>query len=69
MTAWSLTFAVHSTLWLGLAWLLSRLAPRMHPRTRETIWYTAIGASLIGPSVLALGPGAVDSLWRLALCG
>ena len=49
MTAWLFTFLVHSTLWCGLAWLGLRLFPRTHARLRETIWYTALAASIITP--------------------
>ncbi len=51
MTAWLLTFLIHSTLWCGAAWLGLRLFPGAHARLRETIWHTALAASLITPTV------------------
>ena len=64
MTAWLFTFLVHSTIWCGVAWLGLRFFPRTHARTRETIWYTVLAASLITPTVhtLTLPDSAV---WRL----
>ncbi len=61
---WLLAFLVHSTLWLSLAWLWTRLRPGMHARVREMIWYTAIAASRITPTVQALAP-AEAAFWRL----
>jgi Zn-dependent protease with chaperone function len=69
MMAWVLEFLLQSTLWLGLAGLSTRMLPRLHPQTRETIWYTAILASLIGPTVHILNPGGVASLWTLSVPG
>ncbi|WP_420448446.1 M56 family metallopeptidase [Candidatus Palauibacter sp.] len=64
MTAWLLAFLVHSTLWCGVAWLGLRLFPRTHPRLKETIWYTALAASLLTPTARALtSPEA--AVWRL----
>lgn len=54
MTMWLFTFLVHSTLWCGAAWLGLRLFPRTRARVRETIWYTALAASLITPTVHSL---------------
>ena len=67
MTLWLLSFLVHSTLWLGAAWLGMRLAPDLHPRTRETVWYTAIAVSLITPTLHAVGPHQFAGLWVLPL--
>ena len=62
--AWLLAFLVHSTLWCGIAWLGLRLFPRTHPRLKETIWYTAIAASLITPTARTfVSPEA--AIWRL----
>ena len=64
MTSWLLTFAVHSTLWCGLAWLGLRLFPAVSARLRETIWYVALAASLITPTTHALiSPDS--AVWRL----
>ena len=64
MTAWLLTFVVHSTLWCGLAWLGLRLFPGIRARLRETIWYTALAASLVTPTVHSvISPDS--AAWRL----
>lgn len=67
MTAWLISFLVHSSLWLGLAWFLTLLFTSMHARTREAIWYTAIVASLLVPSIHALAPASFASLWTLPI--
>ena len=63
---WLFTFLVHSTLWLGLAWLSVRLFPGIHARVRETIWCTALAASLITPTVHALN-SPESAVWRVAV--
>jgi len=64
MTSWLLTFAVHSTLWCGLAWLSLRLFPAVRARLRETVWHMALAASLITPTAHALiSPDS--AIWRL----
>lgn len=66
MIGWIVAFLVHSTLWLGLAWLWTRLRPSTSARIRETVWYTAIAASLITPTVQTFAsPGS--TLWNLPL--
>lgn len=69
MIEWLFEFSLHSTLWLGAAGGAVRLAPTLRPRTRETIWYTAIVASLVAPSVHALVPESVTSFWTLGIPG
>ena len=65
MTVWLFTFLVHSTLCCGFAWLCLRLS-RPHARLRETIWYTALAASLVTPTVHTLiSPESV--IWRLPM--
>ena len=63
MTSWLLAFVVHSTLWCGTAWLSLRLIPAARARLRETIWHTALAASLVTPTVHSLtSPGS--AVWR-----
>lgn len=69
MSTWLLAFFLHSTLWFGLAWLSTRLLPKMHPQTRETVWYTAIAASLVTPSVHLMGSGSLQTFWNLTFPG
>ena len=66
MTAWLFTFLVHSTLWCGIAWLGLRLFPRTHARLRETIWYTALAASIITPVGHTL-ISPESAIWRLPM--
>lgn len=66
MTVWLLTFLVHSTLWCGLAWLILRLFPRTHARLRETIWYTALAASLITPVARTVN-SQQSAVWQLRM--
>ncbi|MDE2805936.1 MAG: M56 family metallopeptidase [Gemmatimonadota bacterium] len=66
MTVWLLTFLVHSTLWCGMAWLILRLFPRTHARLRETIWYTALAASLITPVARAVN-SQQSAVWQLRM--
>jgi beta-lactamase regulating signal transducer with metallopeptidase domain len=67
MIQWLLAFLLHSTLWLGLAWVLVRSIPKLRPRLREALWHTALLASLIGPSVQSFGPESVGKLWQISL--
>ncbi|MAG30845.1 MAG: hypothetical protein CL908_08150 [Deltaproteobacteria bacterium] len=64
MIGWIVAFLVHGTLWLGATWLWLRLRPGTHARTRETMWFTAIVASLLTPTLQSFV--APDSaLWRV----
>lgn len=67
MTTWLLAFLLHSTLWLGLAWLSTRTARRMAPQTREAIWYTAMVASLVTPSIQLMASDSFPLLWHLGI--
>jgi beta-lactamase regulating signal transducer with metallopeptidase domain len=67
MIAWLLAFLLHSSFWLGLAWLFTRLRPQMHPRVRETLWHTALLACLITPTAQALAPQGSSSFWAVSL--
>lgn len=67
MISWLLAFSIHSTLWLGLAWVIVRLRPQMHARVRETLWHTAIAASLIAPTAQTLAPDGAASFWALPI--
>lgn len=69
MSFWLFAFLLHSTLWFSVAWLLTRSRKKMHPASRETVWYTAIVVSLVTPSVHVLGPGDLSSFWQLTLPG
>ena len=64
MTSWLLTFLVHSTLWCGFAWLSLRLFSVTRARLRETIWHTALAASLITPTIHSL-ISPESAVWRL----
>ncbi|MCY4397931.1 MAG: M56 family metallopeptidase [Gemmatimonadetes bacterium] len=63
---WLYTFLVHSTLWCGLAWLSLHLLRGTHARLRETVWYMALAASLITPTVhSATSPDS--AFWQLPM--
>lgn len=66
MTAWLFSFLIHSTLWCGVAWLGLRLFPGATARLRETIWYTALAASLITPTVHTI-TAQESAIWRLPM--
>ena len=66
MTAWLFTFLIHSTLWCGVAWLGLRLFPRTRARLRETIWHTALAASLITPTVHSV-TSSDSAVWQLPM--
>lgn len=51
MGPWLLTYLVHSTVWLGVAWFALRLRPGSAPRSREAIWKTAMLGSLVSPTL------------------
>lgn len=57
LIGWLLTYALHSTIFLGAAWLLAGRA-KSHP-VREVIWKTALFGGFLtatGQTVLALNP-------------
>ncbi|MAT16170.1 MAG: hypothetical protein CMJ46_12980 [Planctomyces sp.] len=57
-----LTYLLHSTLTLGLVWLLLRSRLRHHPAVTETLWKFAAIAPIV---TVALQMGMLDNHWRL----
>jgi Zn-dependent protease with chaperone function len=65
--AWLLTYLLHSTLFLGLAWLLARGPLRRRPALEEAAWRFALVAALVTASVqLASGREPLAGRWGLA---
>lgn len=65
--AWLLTYALHSTLFLGLAWLVSRRLAQRMPAVEEAVWRFALVAGLVTASLqLAAGYQPPTGTWRLA---
>ena len=64
MMDWLITFVVHSTLWCGLAWLWMRLRRTASPGMKEAIWYTALAACLVTPTVQTFATPEL-AFWRL----
>ena len=50
VAAWLLTYALHSTLLLGLAWALGRWVVRAHA-AREVLWKAALLGGLLTATV------------------
>ena len=65
MTEWLLTFLIHSSLWCGLAWLYCRFASPA-ARSREILWWAAIVASFMTPTVQFVA-STDASLWSVHL--
>lgn len=65
--AWLLTYALHSTLLLTLAWLLSGRLARRSARLEEAVWRCALaGAVLTAALQLAAGREPLAGRWTLA---
>ncbi|HSS78332.1 MAG TPA: M56 family metallopeptidase [Thermoanaerobaculia bacterium] len=65
--AWLLTYLLHSTLLLGLAWLASKPLARWSVAAEETMWRLAlVGALLTASLQLAAGWEPAAGRWRLA---
>jgi beta-lactamase regulating signal transducer with metallopeptidase domain len=54
--SWLLTFLLHSTVWLGGAWLLLRWLFSASPATREWIWKGATLGALLSPTLQLTAP-------------
>jgi len=64
--AWLLTYALHSTLFLGLAWLASQRLAGRRARLEEAMWRFALVAALATATVqLAAGWEPVAGRWAL----
>src|SRR3954454_3807019 len=65
--AWLLTYLLHSTLLLGLAWLASKPLARWSVAAEETMWKLAlVGALLTASLQLAAGWEPAAGRWNLA---
>lgn len=65
--AWLLTYLLHGTLLLGLAWLVSKPLSRWSPAAEETVWKLALVGALFTASLqLAAGWEPVAGRWGLA---
>jgi beta-lactamase regulating signal transducer with metallopeptidase domain len=65
--AWLLTYLLHSTLLLGVAWLASKPLARWSVAAEETMWKLAlVGALLTASLQLAAGWEPAAGRWRLA---
>ncbi|MGB0953088.1 MAG: M56 family metallopeptidase [Planctomycetota bacterium] len=49
--SWLLTFLLHSTVWLGGAWLLLRQFPSVTPTVRDWVWKGVFVGSLLSPTL------------------
>ena len=71
--AWLLTYALHSTLLLGMAWAATRRLGGRRLRLQETIWRCALlGALVTASAQLAfgqLGHAPIAGQWTLAASG
>ena len=65
--AWMLTYLLHSTLLLGLAWLASKPLSRWSVAAEEMVWKLALVGALFTASLqLAAGWQPLGGQWRLA---
>ncbi len=65
--SWMLTFLVHSTLWLGGAWIFLRLRRGASAALRDFLWRGALVASLLTPTAqVAAGFAPLAGAWRFA---
>jgi len=68
--AWMLTYLLHSTLLLGLAWLVSKPLSRWSVAAEETVWKLALVGALCTASLqLAAGWQPLAGQWKLANLG
>ncbi|MEO6193493.1 MAG: M56 family metallopeptidase [Thermoanaerobaculia bacterium] len=68
--AWMLTYLLHSTLLLGLAWLASKPLSRWSVAAEETVWKLALVGALCTASLqLAAGWQPLAGQWKLADLG
>ncbi len=68
--AWMLTYLLHSTLLLGLAWLVSKPLSRWSVAAEETVWKLALVGALCTASIqLAAGWQPLAGQWKLADLG
>src|SRR4051795_6079168 len=66
VTAWLLTYLLHSTLFLASAWLAARGPLRRRPGLEEAAWRFALVAALVTASVqLAAGSTPLAGRWGL----
>ena len=70
VVAWMLTYLLHSTLLLGLAWIMSKPLSRWSVAAEETVWKLALVGALCTASIqLAAGWQPLAGQWKLADLG
>ncbi|HYL04517.1 MAG TPA: M56 family metallopeptidase [Thermoanaerobaculia bacterium] len=71
--AWLLTYAVHSTLLLAMAWAVTQRMGGSRLRLQETVWRCALAGALVTASAqlafVQLGHAPIAGRWSLALPG
>ncbi|HKV75730.1 MAG TPA: M56 family metallopeptidase [Gemmatimonadales bacterium] len=66
LLSWLLTYAAHSTILLGLAWIISRRTQA--PAVREVLWKTALIGALVTVSVQRAGwTSSLSRQWAMRL--
>ena len=63
LSSWLLTYAVHSTLLIGAAWLISQNARRLSMIARDTMWKAALYGGIFTAS-LQVGLGGENPAVR-----
>lgn len=64
--AWLLTYLLHSTLLLGLAWAADRAGWLRRPRLAEIVWRTALFGGLVTATLQGPVQGGFDAMTRAA---
>ncbi len=68
LSSWLLTYAVHSTLLIGAAWLISRNARRLSMIARDTMWKAALYGGIFTASLqVGLGVAPVTGTMTLGI--
>jgi hypothetical protein len=70
LLSWLLTYSVHSTLFLGVAWLLAGRLSRRAPAAAEAVWRFALVAGLATATLSSFAPWKpAGGSWSLSPAG
>src|SRR5215210_8146739 len=66
LVSWLATYAIHSSIVLGAAWLVTRHLPPRLDSVAEAVWRAALVASMLSPALRTVLPSSSPATFALS---